>query len=172
MTSPFKAHDAKQVSRLGNKPLAITWGRRGISWNALQMWNASVVLFDPKQDEMDVRTVNNMMFKEDYTVKRANQDKWVRQIIDAHIKGTGFRAFQDGDSTAWPKITRGDVSSISIIDLTGILLEHRQQVRAWAMTRKVETPKPPPEVPEPVTITQEVTFVQPEEVPDNWDDEV
>ena len=179
MTTPFKANDSRQVALLGNKPLAITWGRRGISWNALQMWNASVVLFDPQQDEQDIRTVNNMLYKDDYAVKRANRDKWVRQIIDAHVKGTGFRAFQDGDTTAWPKIQRSDVSTITVLELTNVLLAHRQQVRAWALarTRKPVTPveapvEPPVEAPvePPVEPVVAIEPLQPDEVPDCWDE--
>ena len=178
MTFPFKAQDSKQVSLLGNKPLAITWGKRGISWNALQMWNEAVVLFDPQQDELDVRTVNNMLYKEDYNIKRANRDKWVRQIINAHVKGSGYHSFKDGESTAWPKISVGDQNTISIIDLTNILLEHRQQVRAWVLARSrqpiVSAEEVEPVVIEESSATVEVVENAPlqtddDEVPDSWD---
>ena len=177
MTCPFRAQDSKHVSLLGNKPLAITWGKRGVSWNALQMWNAAVVLFDPQQDEQDIRTVNNMLYKDDYNIKHANRDKWVKQIINAHVKGTGYLAFKDGESTAWPKISVNDQRTISIIDLTNILFEHRQQVRAWALSRSrqpIVSVKEVEQVIEESSATVEVVENAPlqteeDEVPDSWD---
>ncbi|MGA1211882.1 MAG: hypothetical protein ACO3VE_07285, partial [Burkholderiaceae bacterium] len=153
----FRARDAKHIARLGGKPLPITWGKQGVSWNALQMWNASVVLFDPQQDELDARTVSNMLNHTDYTVRRANHDKWIKQILDAHMKGTGYRAFQDGDSTAWPKISRGDVRTIKVTELTEILLAHREQVRVWKLARESKVQTPEPETVEtPVVVPDEV----------------
>ena len=172
-TITFKAHDAKQVSILGNKPLAMTWGKRGISWNALQMWNASVVLFEPTQEEMDVRTINAFLYNADYNIKTTNRNKWIKQILDAHIKGSGFRAFQHGDSTSWPKISRGEMKTITLQELTDVLLEHREAVRAWKNTRnrgraeEITTPELTPEVETPET--PEVETLQNEDVPDSWD---
>ena len=169
-TITFKAHDAKQVSILGNKPLAMTWGKRGISWNALQMWNASVVLFEPIQEEMDVRTINAFLYNADYNIKITNRNKWIKQILDAHIKGSGFRAFQHGDSTSWPKISRGEMKTITLEELTNVLLEHREAVRAWKNKRNRGRAETTPEVETP-EVTPEVTPepLQNEDVPDSWD---
>ena len=87
----FKAYDAKQKAILGDKPLSLTWGKKrgAVSWNAIQMWNASVVLFEEDQCEHDIKTINNMIYQSDFNIKRSSREKWVKRIINAHIQGSG-----------------------------------------------------------------------------------
>jgi len=129
----FKAYDAKQKAILGDKPLSLTWGKKrgAVSWNAIQMWNASVVLFEEDQCEHDIKTINNMIYQSDFNIKRSNREKWVKRIINAHIQGSGYRSFQEGDSTSWPKINASETRNITLMALTDILIQHREQVKIW-----------------------------------------
>jgi hypothetical protein len=133
----FKAYDAKHLAILGDKPLSLTWGKKrgAVSWNAIQMWNASVVLFEEDQCEHDIKMINNMIYQTDFNIKRSNRQKWVKRIINAHIQGSGYRSFQDGESTSWPKINASETRNISILELTDIIIKHREQVKLWKASR-------------------------------------
>ena len=155
----FKAYDAKHLAILGDKPLSLTWGKKrgAVSWNAIQMWNASVVLFEEDQCDHDIKMINNMIYQTDFNIKRSNRQKWVKRIINAHIQGSGYRSFQDGESTSWPKINASETRNISILALTDIIIKHREQVKLWKASRSFtkeksqklqEKPEEKPEKPE------------------------
>ena len=148
----FKAYDAKHLAILGDKPLSLTWGKKrgAVSWNAIQMWNASVVLFEEDQCDHDLKMINNMIYQSDFNIKHSNRQKWVKRIINAHVQASGYRSFQDGESTSWPKINASETRNISIMALTDIIIKHREQVKLWKANRSFtkEKSQKPEEKPE------------------------
>ena len=173
----FQAHDSRHKSYFGSKPLEIAWNKKKvISWDSIQMWNAGTVLYDPKQHETDIHTINLMMYHADANVRLSNRKKWIKRIIDAHVTGSGYRSFMNGESTSWPKLNNSNCRSIEVNTLTDIIIKHRERVKEWKLNKDIPRVKDTPRVlsPQAAEVTEsevtesEVTIE--ESGVDNWED--
>lgn len=172
----FQAHDSRHKSVFGSKPLEIAWNKKKvISWDSIQMWNAATVLYDPKQHETDIHTINLMMYHADANVRLSNRKKWIKRIIDAHVTGSGYRSFMNGESTSWPKLNNSNCRSIEVNTLTDIILKHRERVKEWKLNKDTPRTLSPQaaeltenEVTESEVTESEVTIE--ESGVDNWED--
>jgi hypothetical protein len=133
MNNNFKTTDPNQLSLFGAGDIGVVAGDRGkknaICWKNIEIWNVFCVITNTKEDEDHVERARNHANLE---VRRMNRAIWCKHICDAQLE-VGPRKTWDSDDLprGWPTIHERSYKSITIDQITKIIMDHRATVREW-----------------------------------------
>jgi len=121
----FSICDERIKSSLGKKKF--TFGAH--QWERVMYWNGASML-DADTNTSDVALVLRMASHDNYSVRKQNQHAWMKKIIRAIWTSEGDKAFTDA-AYVGPRLHERARPTISLYDLTVIIMEHRNAIMKW-----------------------------------------
>ena len=138
-------------------------------WGRITLWNALELDF--------VKLITTMLTHKDPSHRRAFQKDWAGRIAEAIWTCEGDKQFMHGEGRYnGPKIKERIHNSISLYDVTWIILNHRNQIVEWTDAKRMRaeaSAKPIKLVAEPKSLpetVEKVVVVQDNGDIDDWED--
>jgi hypothetical protein len=133
MNNSFKTTDPNQRRLFGHGDIGVVAGPKGkknaICWKTIEIWNVFCVIADIKED---LDHIDKAKHHANMEVRRMNREIWCRHICNAQLE-VGPRKTWDPEvlPQGWPTIHERSYKSITINQITDIILAHRDTVREW-----------------------------------------
>ena len=138
-------------------------------WSSLTNWVAAQVIGN-ETEKFDMDDLYERLSHKDISVRIPAKTEWCKRIGRAVIHGDGDRQFMDGEgSTNFPRIKARNYNTITLTELTWILMDHREKIKNWVIAKNKPkvAPKVIVSVPEPEPEPELV--IENDNVPDDWD---
>ena len=138
-------------------------------WSSLTNWVAAQVIGN-ETEKFDMDDLYERLSHKDISVRIPAKTEWCKRIGRAVIHGDGDRQFMDGEgSTNFPRIKARNYNTITLTELTWILMDHREKIKNWVIAKNKPkvVPKVIVSVPEPEPEPELV--IENDNVPDDWD---
>ena len=143
MNNSFKTTDPNQRRLFGNGDIGVVAGPKGkknaICWKSIEIWNVFCVIADIKEDLDHLDKAKNHTNLE---VRRLNREIWCKHICNAQLD-VGPRKSWDPEvlPQGWPTIHERSYKSITINQISDIIMAHRDTVREWYVKKKAAETK-------------------------------
>ena len=140
-------------------------------WSSLTNWVAAQVIGN-ETEKFDMDDLYERLSHKDISVRIPAKTEWCKRIGRAVIHGDGDRQFMDGEgSTNFPRIKARNYNTITLTELTWILMDHREKIKNWVIAKNKPkvVPKVIVSVPEPEPEPEPELVIENDNVPDDWD---
>jgi hypothetical protein len=133
MNNSFKTTDPNQRRLFGNGDIGVVAGPKGkknaICWKSIEIWNVFCVIADIKED---LGHIDKAKHHTNLEVRRLNREIWCKHICNAQLDVGPRKSWDPEDlPQGWPTIHTRSYKSITINQITDIILAHRDTVREW-----------------------------------------
>jgi len=162
---PFQPPSGYIKRTLGKRQMS--FGRH--EWGRITLWNALELDF--------VKLITTMLTHQDLSQRVRAREDWSGRIAEAIWKCEGDKQFMYGEGRYnGPKIKERNYNSISLYDVTWIILNHRNQIVEWTDAKRMRAeavakpiklaaePTPLPETVEKAVVVQDNGDI------DDWED--
>ena len=179
MNNTFKTTDPKQRGAFGAGDIGIVVGSKGkrnsLCWKSIEIWNVFAVI---EGDVEDVKHIEMARTHKNAEVRRLNREIWCSHICQAQLLVGPRKRWEEDDLVekrlqGWPTIHSRTYKSITVNELTDIIMTHRELVREWYGKKMVQHKVPVEPVPEPVVVVEaaaEEPEFQLDSGLDSWED--